>query len=280
MNKHLIRHRFNRKATQYEPEDSIEEEIARRLLEHLDPVRIEPEKVLDLGAGTGTTQRALAKRYPDARVTAVDFAVAMLERARRDAGGSARLQFVCADMEALGIRGQCFNLVHSNLALLWCANLESVLSECRRVLEPGGLLALSSLGPDTLSELRNAWRIADEHAHVQQFVDMHDLGDALHTAGFTDIVVDAERLRIEYRELDRLLIDLRNWGVGQVHGERRRTLLGRKRLDRMRNEYETYRGENGKLPATCEIAYAHAWAPATPGAAVPRVDFNPLRRRR
>ena len=111
---------------------------------------------------------------------------------------------------------------------------------------------------------------------------MHDIGDMLGQLGFTDPVLEAEIITVEYSALDDLLADLRGAGAGNSAAGRQRGCLGRSGLDAARAAYERYR-LGSKLPATFEIVYAHAWARAPrPDTATGATTFplQQLRRRR
>jgi malonyl-CoA O-methyltransferase len=136
-----------------------------------------------------------------------------------------------------------------------------VFRECRRVLKPGGLLTFTTFGPDTLVELRRAWAAADGHTHVNRFIDMHDLGDALVRSGFAEPVMDVERFTLTYAEVRDLMRDLKAIGAHNANAGRPRGLTGRGALARMTEAYEEYR-RDGRLPATHEVVYGQAWRPA------------------
>jgi len=238
----------------------LQREIADRMLERLDYIRLEPRLVLDLGCGTGYATQGLLNRYPKARVLALDFALAMLQQARRRGRWLRRPVPLCADAEQLPLADASVDLVFSNLTLQWCNDLGQVFQEFLRVLRPGGLLMFSTFGPDTLGELRTAWGAADGYSHVSPFPDMHDVGDALVGAGGADAVMDAERLTLTYPEVDRLMQDLKTLGAVNATAGRSRGCTGKGRLQAMRRAYEEHRLD-GRLPASYEVVYGHAWAP-------------------
>lgn len=276
LDKRLVRRGFDKAAAAYERSAVIDQEIGQRLLDHLVPIRVAPLRVLDLGAGTGLGTRELAKRYPKAEVVALDFALAMLRRARRAAPRFlSRQRFVAGDAERLPFARQCFDLVHSNLLLHWCDDPPLALGEVARVTKPGGLLVLSTLGPDTLQELKESWLAIDTDAHVHDFPDMHDVGDALVRAGFADVVVDSETLTVHYRSVDDLLRDLRSTGNVNRSARRRHTLTGGTRFAAMREAYLRV-AHDGVVPATMELIFAHAWATQRTSVEVP---LAALRRR-
>ena len=254
----------------------VPREIAGRLLEHLLPIRREPAHVLDLGAGDGFLTEALEGRYPRARVTALEPCLPLLgSRPRRLRerllGGGRRL---CAGTGALPLAGASTDMVCSNLALSGSPDLPAVLAECRRVLRHGGVLMLSVLGPDSLVELRAAWQSVDGYPHVHPFPDMHDVGDALVGAGFSDVVVDVERLTVEFHGFMEMLRELRAAGGGNsLHG-RCQGLTTPRRLQAVREALmERTGGRDDRL--TAEVVYAHAWAVDAPGVAVAAPRLTP-----
>jgi len=260
IDKRRARLSFERSATTYDQVAVLQREIADRILDRLDYIRLEPRLVLDLGAGTGYAAQGLLNRYPKARVVALDFAMAMLKQARRRGRWLRRPVPLCADAEQLPLADASVDLLFSNLTLQWCNDLGRVFQELLRVLRPGGLLMFSTFGPDTLRELRFAWEAADGYSHVSAFPDMHDVGDALMGAGGADAVMDAERLTLTYPEVDSLMQDLKTLGAHNATRGRSRGCTGKGRLQAMRQAYEAFRVD-GSLPASYEVVYGHAWAP-------------------
>ncbi len=186
-----VRRYAARVARHYDDAAWLPQRIADALMERLQPVRIEPQRILDVGAGTGICSAHLARHYRSARVTALDCSTAMLCVARgRGPRWFSRRMFACGDAEALPVADASIDLLVSSLMLASCPSQDAALAEFRRVLRPGGLLMFASLGPDTLRELRESWTVVDSHVHVHAFVDMHDLGDALIRAGLCDVVMD------------------------------------------------------------------------------------------
>jgi malonyl-CoA O-methyltransferase len=263
--KRSARRAFDRAAARYDDNAAVQQEVGRRLLDHLEGINLLPRRIVDLGCGTGAHLDALHRRYPGANVIGVDLSAAMLARAqvrapwwRRIAGGGPAL--VRADAERLPLAAASSDFTFSNLALHWC-DPQNFFAEASRTLATGGLLLFSTFGPDTLRELRAAFRTVDEAPHVHSFIDMHDLGDALVHAGFGDPVMEMETLTIEYANIAGLARDLRSTGGTNAMGARRRGLMAPARWNRMVERYEAQR-RGGALPATCEVVYGHAWKAA------------------
>jgi malonyl-CoA O-methyltransferase len=134
-----------------------------------------------------------------------------------------------------------------------------------------------------LKELRAAWAVADDFSHVNRFLDLHDVGDALARAGFAEPVLDVDRVELTYPDTFALMRDLKAIGAHNATRGRPRALMGRGRMDKMRAAYEIFRrGE--RLPASFEVLYASTWGTASePVASVidgeARILVSALRRR-
>jgi malonyl-CoA O-methyltransferase len=254
-----VRAAFDRAGATYDAAAVLQARVGEELLERLAPFDFDPAVILDLGAGTGRLSGRLKRRYRRCRVIALDLAPGMLREAARHQGWLRRFERVCADAARLPLSSECADVVFSNLMLQWCDPPDSVMAEVRRVLKPRGFFAFSTFGPDTLKELRNAWGEVDASTHVNRFLDMHDVGDALVRAGFTEPVLDVERLTVTYADVLSLMRDLKLIGARNMTAGRWRALTGKGRLRRMTERYEAYR-RDGRLPATYEVIYGAAWA--------------------
>ena len=278
-----LRRNLDLAAASYDGSGVLHKEISKRLLERLDLVKLSPRAVLDAGCGTGGSSAELLKRYRGARVVALDLSEAMLAQAGRKQKLFRKFQRVCGDLACLPLVADSQELVISNLALHWSDDLDEAFSEFARVLRPGGLLSFSTFGPDTLKELRAAWAQVDGHNHVNLFVDMHDIGDAMIRAGFADPVLDVEHVTVNYTRLDELLADLKATGEGNATAGRSPGLTTPGQLKALALAYESNRTAEG-LPATYEVVYGHAWAVAPrqrrTGDGEPLVPLDMLQTRR
>jgi malonyl-CoA O-methyltransferase len=245
IDRRAARRRFDRAARTYAGASRLEAEISARMLERLDYIRLAPRRVLD--AGSGPPRRELVRRYPKASVIALDFSTAMLRPPRFRFFGRKPL-LLCGELERLPLADGAVDLVWSNMALHWLSEPLGAFREFRRVLAPGGLLMFSTLGPDSLKELRAA---AAQRVH--RFIDMHDLGDMLLAAGLSNPVMDMEMLSIAYPDAGRLLADLRASGQTSARADRPRGLAGRRFAAGLR------RALGDKPQATYEVVYGHAW---------------------
>ena len=273
-----VRRSFARAAATYDAAAVLQREVGMRMAARLDVVKLAPAAILDAGCGTGEALRELGARYPAAARVGLDVALPMLDVARaRTARPDSRLArlvgrargrgpvreplYVCADIARLPFAAGAFDLVWSNLALQWINDLPRALAEFRRVLDVGGLVSFTTLGPDTLQEIRTAFAGVDRHTHVNRFVDMHDVGDLLVQSGFGDPVMDMEYVTLTYADAPTLMRDLRAIGATNATLGRPRGLMGRARFARARAALEATR-RDGRIVATFEVIYGHAWKAA------------------
>lgn len=269
VDKRMVRRSFEQAAATYDAAAVLQNEVCRRMLARLDYIKLEPATILDAGSGTGNAVAGLLARYSRARVIALDLALAMARRARARRSrwrglfelSGPRLAAVCGDIEQLPLAPACAGMVWSNLAIQWSNEPQRAFAEIYRVLVPGGLLLFSSFGPDTLKELRAAFESVDRHTHVHRFTDMHDAGDMLVACGFADPVMDMEVVTLTYADVRELMRDLKAIGAHNVTRGRPAALAGKSLLAKVAQNYEPARRE-GRLPATFEVIYGHAWKPA------------------
>ena len=283
IDKARVRVSFERAAKTYDAAAVLQKLVRDEMFDRLDLIKVSPQKVLDLGCGTGHGSIALQKRFRSAQVFSLDLAFAMLEKTYaqqpllKKAIGSKKL--ICADIENLPVADEQMDVVWSNLALQWCNDLDKSFTEISRVLKPNRLFMFSTFGPDTLKELRAASN--DGSTHVSRFIDMHDIGDALTRNGFNAPVLDVERYTLTYDDVKGVMADLKAIGAHNATQGRSRGLAGKGFLKALAEQYEQFRTD-GKLPATFEVIYGHAWTPELKednglGEGVSPISFRPRR---
>ena len=266
--KSRVRRSFERAAKSYDAAAVLQREVSDRMAERLEYIKLQPAVILDAGSGTGYGAAMLRERYPQARVLELDLAHSMLCASRekqRDGQGMLSRLFkpqnpwqICADVERLPLADNSVDMIWSNLAIQWVNVPDSVFAEFQRVLKPDGMVMFSTLGPDTLTELRSAFGAIDGATHVNQFIDMHDLGDALMSSGFAEPVMDMEKIIMTYDTVREVMHDLKAIGAHNATEGRNRGLMGKHAWQRVCASYEARRN-NGQLPATYEVLYGHAW---------------------
>jgi malonyl-CoA O-methyltransferase len=252
---------FDRAGAGYDAAAQLQQRVRAELLERLRFFALQPQWILDLGAGTCQASVALRRRYRPARVIALDIAPGMLRASPRPGWPRRRFERVCADAYRLPLASRSVELIYSNLMLQWCDRPDLVFRELARVLKPGGVFVFSSFGPDTLQELRLAWESVDHGVHVSEFPDMPQLGDAMMRAGLIEPVMDVERHRLLYPDAHALMRELKRIGARNAASGRSRGLTSRARLQRMVEAYELQRTAAG-LPATFEVIFGAVFGAA------------------
>lgn len=249
------RTRFDQAARSFSSACFVHDEARRRLLDRFEGLRIEPDICVDLGCALAESALELRRRFPEARVLALDSSLEMLKRA-----GTRNFTKVAGDVACLPFRDRSVDLLFANMVLPW-ARPERFFAEARRVLGPNGVLMFSTLGPDTLKELRQAWARADDAIHVHGFFDVQTLGDLALAAGLEEPVLDVDRIRVSYAELSAAIRDLRAIGATNTAGGRRRGLTGRGRWHRFVEALWQEQGE-GRLGLTVELIFGQAFGAA------------------
>ncbi len=267
-NKSLVAKTFGRAAVHYDDVAVLQAQTGDELLDRLSLVTLEPTTILDLGTGTGRNVSALSARYPHASLYALDIAPNMLHQAKQSYRATLGLKrwlpkqkqpsFIAGDAEQLPLADNSVDLVFANLSLQWC-DLKQSFAEIARVLRPDGLLMFTTLGPDTLYELREAWATVDDYPHVNVFYDMHDIAEAMMQAKLAEPVLDMDKYVLTYSNTMALMKDLKVLGASNVAHGRRRGLTTRSALHKVAAHYEQFRTEN-VLPASYEVIFGHAWA--------------------
>lgn len=254
---HVLR-RFERAAKHFSAADFVHRRAADGLLQRMSPMSIQPRLILDLGSALGAGSRALAKRFGKARIVSLDQSVQMLGGARRARGRFSKVREVQADARQLPLPAGSVDLVFANMLLPLISDLPGCLAEVARVLRKDGAFLFSTLGPDSLAEIREAWSRIDDGVHVHRFVDMHNLGDAVVHAGLRDPVLDIDYLTVSYRNTDALFSDLTAAGARNCLRSRRQSLTGKGALARLREQLPGT-ATGGRLQLKLELVYGHAW---------------------
>ena len=253
-----VRANFGRAAGSYDAVAQLQREVADRMLEQFQYERITPQRIVDVGAGTGYCTRGLEARFKKSEIIALDLAEGMLQQARREKKWLSKQRFLCADAQQLPLANESVDLIFSNFTLQWCQDLQGVLDEFRRVLRPGGLLTFSTLGVDTLHELRESWSKVDDKVHVNQFMDLQQAGDLLYQQGFIEPVTSVDRFTLTYPDVMALMRDLKGLGATNGNAGRRSGLMGRAVPQQLEQNYLA-RDPQGRVEASWEVVYGHAW---------------------
>jgi malonyl-CoA O-methyltransferase len=241
---------FSRAAESYDSVAALQRAVGHELLARL-PDSSKPSRWLDLGCGTGYFSRALGERFSGAEGVALDIAEGMLRHAQPLAGAR---HFVAGDAERLPMRDGSCDLLFSSLALQWCSDFTSVLSEARRVLRPGGVLAFSSLCVGTLQELRDSWQAVDGFVHVNRFRRFDDYQGLCAASGLQLLSLQTQPHVLHYPDVRSLTHELKALGAHNLNPGRPGGLTGRARMLALLAAYEQFRQPQG-LPATYQVVY-------------------------
>ncbi|KTC89394.1 malonyl-ACP O-methyltransferase BioC [Fluoribacter dumoffii] len=250
---------FNQHASEYEHAAKVQQEIGVRLLGRLQYLNIKPQRILDVGCGPGYFSNELTRIYPKAQVIGLDLAKFMLIQAQKKQSWRRKWPLVAADMRSMPFATGTFDLVFANQVIHWGGSLNLIFRELNRIMKPHGCLMFTTLGPDTFKELKQAWSGVNPYAHVNEFADMHDVGDSLVSEHFLDPVMDMEVLEVHYGSLSKLLHSLKAQGVKNINPQRNQGLTGKTAWRHFEQNYAALRTEQGKYPLSYEVVYGHAW---------------------
>lgn len=253
-----LRRRRDRAARLSDESGFVHRRTMDGLIERIEPMALNPERILEIGCGTGALSRTLARRWRRSRIVAMDLSATMLAASRRLRSRFSRIREVQASAPQLPFAEGSFDLVISNLGLTAPQRMPAAFVEIARVLRVEGLFLFASLGPDSLQEIRRAWQKVDDDLHVQAFADMHDVGDALVRSGLRDPVLDVEELGVTYAAPADLYRDLSLSAARNAVAGRRSTLTGRQRYRRFEAALEE-NATDGRFAVSLELVFGHAW---------------------
>lgn len=268
LNPRDIRRRFDRAATSFDSADFVHAVTRDGLLARLEPLVFDAKHILDLGSATCSTEQPLRKRFARAHIISLDVSLNMLRQGRRkrswlSRASGVRSSYIQADASRLPFSDDSIDLVFSNQLPSCISDPDRVFAEVARVLRKGGVFAFATLGPDSLLEISRAWSEVDNYAHVNRFLDMHDIGDAVVRAGLRDPVLDVDRLTVSYESPRKLFADLTSVGARNALRQRNTSLIGRQRFEKMLAALQG-KSDDGKITLELELVYGHCWG-AGPG---------------
>lgn len=251
-----IRAQFDAAASTYDSVAVMQQQAADRLVERLQIIKLKMTSALDLGAGTGQVCQLLQAHYPQLELMALDSAPGMLHTLAQKLP---KVRCLEASAEHIPLADNSVDLVISSMMLHWSLDIPAIFQEVNRVLRDGGLFLFTTLGPDSLKELRQSWAQVDDYNHAHHFYDMHDLGDAMLQAGLQDPVMDMQMLTLRYKALNDLFKDLKHLGARNRAEPRKRGLTTRTQWQKMLSAYEAQKSNNS-YPVTYELLFGQAWS--------------------
>ncbi len=253
LNPQRIRAGFQRLKSHSDHYIAVSEVLGESLVLRLAALNLQPEIIVDLGAGAGIFTEILAQQYPQSKVIAVDYALSQVQKL-----DEAKESTVCARAELLPFADASIDVIFCHLMLHWCTHPEAVIHEIQRVLKPNGVLLFSVLAPDSLTELRQSFLTLSDKPYIPLFTDMHNWGDLLQQAQFKNPVVDVDYFSLYYKNFTRLMLELRQSPTYFLQGMNK-GLITPRQWQRLEKAYESYRDEYG-LTLTLEVVYGVAFA--------------------
>jgi malonyl-CoA O-methyltransferase len=238
----------------------LHEEVARRMQQRLDWIKVRPASWINWQALSGGVQAhgLLLQRYPKARCTVLEYGADNLTRAAQ-----VLLPARWQPQAWLQPRARVLAQIEQPAQMLWC-NMQlhmahqpqALMQQWHQALQVDGFLMFSCLGPDTLMEMRALYRALGWPQPCHAFTDLHDWGDMLLAAGFAEPVMDMERITLTFETPERLLLELRGLGHN-LQPDRFAGLRGRG----WHRQLLSALGQQ-PLQLTFEVIYGHAFKPA------------------
>lgn len=263
INKRRIKKSFSTHASTYDQSAHFQQKVAGEVVEHVKALGIRPNRILDIGTGTGTIALELKKLFASATVQACDIACGMVivAKAKGDELFCDHLDFIGADAEYLPYRGETFDLVISSLTYQWLNNWRCAMKEVLRVLQIGGMFFFTALGSKTLFELRDSYIRSYRElgnsgvSHLHKFIDENTLHELLAEEGFFEISVKSRFEKKYHNGVKDLLVNLK--AIGAQNASQYSPLgLGKPRVfRRMVDIYEERYGNGLSIPATYQLLY-------------------------
>ena len=196
-----VKSAFNNAAKKYEAHALLQKTVVERAIESFDQIKMDPAVILDLGSGLGYGAKQLKQRFKKAHVYQADLAMEMLKESRKKSSRFfSKDHFLCANANQIPLSDNSVDLIFSSLMLQWTNDPGVVFLEARRALKPNGVFVFTTFGPDTLKELRESWKQVDNSVHINAFIDMHDIGDALIRSGLDAPILNTENIVLTYDE--------------------------------------------------------------------------------
>ena len=252
--KKRIAESFDNKSSSYDKYSVVQQEVANRLMDRIKYLKCNPSNILDIGSGTGYLTKNLQSYFPKANIFCLDISEKMSIQCKSK---NPKSHIICGDAELLPLKPSSIDLVISSFTFQWCKDLERIFSDVKRLLTDNGIFIFSTVGPDTLIELKNIFKNIDNEQHVNNFLDMHIFGDLLLALNFFDPVMDVERLTIKYKSFGGLLKALRCTGSNIVISDDKQPSEV-KTISKMKQVYKEI-AKNDFFSVTYEVIYAIAW---------------------
>jgi malonyl-CoA O-methyltransferase len=225
-----VRKAFSDAAMNYEMLSSLHKEIGRELVRKV--MHQDAARVLDVGTGTGYLANKAKFYFPESLVVGVDLADGMVLEANKLKEG---IQIVQADACALPFKKGAFDLVISNLAYQWVADLPHAFGVAHQALSDRGRMCATLFGRRTLEELFECVNAVSPGKPVNRLPDMDKVRSALELAGFKNIAIDYELIKVQFADVFDLLKWTKSIGANILNED---IFLGPKTLGKLDEHYK------------------------------------------
>ena len=210
MDKTLIRRRFARSVRSYAEYAQAQRLIAERMCLMLRPlVRECPASVLEIGCGTGIFTRLFIQHVHPARMTLNDICPEVSEALTDIPFSDSTVRFVCGDAEYCELPGGQ-SLIASCSVMQWFEDPERFIRRCHDLLAQGGILALSTFGPDNLHEIRSITGSGLDYPPLERLRQM------LSSAGLETVTAEEESIVLDFPSAIDVLRHLKHTGVNGI----------------------------------------------------------------
>lgn len=245
--------RFSAAAPTYDQSATVQAQVSRQLVEHIPPT-LRPDRILEIGCGTGLLTAGLRRRFPHSRLDALDLAPAMIVEARKNIPDPS-INWLAGDIHALP-PGTGYQLLASSSSLHWLRPLEAGLAAVRRQMADGGRLACAIMLAGTLQELHQLRRQLLPHKPpTARLPDSGELRRALAANSLQIESLHVEIIETRHASAAELLRKLHDQGVTAGPFSHNHAPLVRGELHRLTAAYDNMFAGAGGVTATYQVAY-------------------------
>lgn len=248
--------RFSAAADTYDDCAEIQRAVANRLVGFLDEIET-PNRILEIGCGTGILTQKLAELFPNADIEAIDVAEDLVRVAEKRFVDNRRVRCRVADALELDC-DESFSLIASSSSLHWIRPLGSLFPKFASLLSTDGKLVFSLMLQGTLKELHESrMRVAPDKRIQTQLAGKAEVLNALSAAGFEVARQERETVNAGYESAEHFVRAIHCIGVTGGPVSSMGVLLRKDELAELMRDYDQhYSNGNGGVHATYEVLYA------------------------
>ena len=252
LNKKRIANSFSNAASTYESASRLQSQTGKKLLAMM-PNQIIPNTIIDLGCGTGCFVKSIQDKNSCSKIIGLDLAEGMLQIAKSQYDYADI--WLCGDAENIPLADNSVDIIFSNLTFQWCSQTATLAKEITRILKPGGKLLFTTLGENTLHELKASWTKVDSYIHVNKFLDEDIWKIAFVNEGIQFEDFQVCNYSLEYDDLSDLMYELKKLGAHNLNSGQKKSMTSKKNIRNLINAYDQYRDSKGNLPATWQVIF-------------------------